>query len=1218
MRTPPAPVRRYVFSCFFLFALTVSGGAQEPISRLPPPATSDFTSDVGWASESIDGRAPVAPTLASSLTPALLESPVLDPAMVTQVSAESAPAPSEVTAEQVARLQREAEAATDLTEETRKQVAAVLAVVAADLQLAADQTKRAETLRAEAATVPERLATAQEKLKQPVPIEPAPPAESGVAELDQHLARLEATLTADKKTLANLADEPQTRSLRRKEVRARSAMIDSELTELAPHTPTADESAVVTGAQSAEVAARRQALSAESLALQAELAKYDAEDAANLVRVRTDAAARRVAELSKAVAQSREAANKRREKSAEESVRQARLEAIVASPLLKEHAELNSELTEKAHDLAQRLSEAEQELKAVRDAHAALDKQYKQTLRKVDGVASISSVGALLRKQRKTLPSTAAHTTAMALRRPVLEELEYEQIDYEDTRDDLADIAARAEEIVAAAPPEADVAFLTNAATELLEKKRGYLDELIKNCGQYIETLSDLNVEEERFVELVQGYQEYIDENVLWIRSGKPLTSEYALDDADLAAVSPERWAVLGRQSLADLRRHPWAWGVFVLAFVGIASQGRRLRRSIAAAGEIAEKANCRSIVPTIRTAINTALVAAIWPALLLAVGWRLQIAPDASGFAGAVGEGLWVTGVLWAPLELLRQVCRARGLGESHFGWSRGVTGFVRRRLRAVTTLGLPAAFATTLLGSLDAPHARDSLERTLFLAGMAISAAIVFAAFAPGGLLKEHYAYNSGGWAHRLRRFWPLLAAAAPLTLGALTFTGYYYTATTLAWRGFETGCFLATVVALRAVLLRMLLLRRRQLAMVQAKERAQAAAAAAASGAADGTPSESAGITTSAPQADLVAHSEQTRRLVTTGVLAASVIGLWLIWSPALPALQRLDEYKVWGGAPIVHTAPPAADPVVPAMPGAPSVESPAPSAAHTTSKAVTLADLALAVLIVVVTVVVARNGPGLLEMSVLQQLPMEPSVRYAITTLVSYAIVLAGVISSCSTIGLEWSQVQWLATALTFGLAFGLQEMFANFVAGLIILLERPIRVGDVVTVDNVTGVVSRIRIRATSITDWDRKEYVVPNKEFITGRLLNWTLSDKTNRIVINIGVAYGTDTERAREILLQVANDHPLILKEPKSMATFEGFGDNTLNLVLRTYLPTLDGRLDVIHHLHTEINRAFAREGIEIAFPQRDLHIRSAPAAFMKALQAEERSTVERKQNAA
>ncbi len=215
-------------------------------------------------------------------------------------------------------------------------------------------------------------------------------------------------------------------------------------------------------------------------------------------------------------------------------------------------------------------------------------------------------------------------------------------------------------------------------------------------------------------------------------------------------------------------------------------------------------------------------------------------------------------------------------------------------------------------------------------------------------------------------------------------------------------------------------------------------------------------------------------------------------------------------------------------------------------------------------------------------------------------------MIGTIAACSTIGLQWSQIQWLATALTFGLAFGLQEMFANFVAGLIILLERPIRVGDVVTVDDVTGVVSRIRIRATSITNWDRKEYVVPNKEFITGRLLNWTLSDKVNRVVVEVGLAYGSDTEKARELLLQAANDHPSVLKDPASIASFEGFGDNSLNLVLRTFLPSLENRLQVISELHTAIDLAFRQAGLEIAFPQRDLHIRTMARDAALTLQSE------------
>ena len=150
-------------------------------------------------------------------------------------------------------------------------------------------------------------------------------------------------------------------------------------------------------------------------------------------------------------------------------------------------------------------------------------------------------------------------------------------------------------------------------------------------------------------------------------------------------------------------------------------------------------------------------------------------------------------------------------------------------------------------------------------------------------------------------------------------------------------------------------------------------------------------------------------------------------------------------------------------------------------------VTYFDVGVAFIFAIFAFIATKNIPGLLEFLVLQRLPLDAPVKYAITSLARYFIALIGIFIVFSTLGLGWSKLQWLATALTFGLAFGLQEIFANFVSGLILLIERPIRVGDIITVDEVTGVVSRIRMRATTITNWDRKEYIVPNREFITGK-----------------------------------------------------------------------------------------------------------------------------------
>ena len=155
-----------------------------------------------------------------------------------------------------------------------------------------------------------------------------------------------------------------------------------------------------------------------------------------------------------------------------------------------------------------------------------------------------------------------------------------------------------------------------------------------------------------------------------------------------------------------------------------------------------------------------------------------------------------------------------------------------------------------------------------------------------------------------------------------------------------------------------------------------------------------------------------------------------------------------------------------------------------------------------------------------------------------------------ISALSALGLHWSKLQWLIAALGVGIGFGLQGIVADFIGGLIILFERPIRVGDIVTVGDQVGEVSKIRIRATTIRDRDGREVLVPNKDFISGQLVNWSLSDSHMRIMIPVGVAYGSDVEQALKILGEIIADHPDVLKEPKPHVMFENFGDNALEVV--------------------------------------------------------------------
>ena len=223
------------------------------------------------------------------------------------------------------------------------------------------------------------------------------------------------------------------------------------------------------------------------------------------------------------------------------------------------------------------------------------------------------------------------------------------------------------------------------------------------------------------------------------------------------------------------------------------------------------------------------------------------------------------------------------------------------------------------------------------------------------------------------------------------------------------------------------------------------------------------------------------------------------------------------------------------------------------------------------------------------------------RYAFITIVRYIIIVAGATVGFGIVGVTWSKIQWLIAAMTVGLGFGLQEIFANFVSGLILLFERPMRVGDMVTVGDVTGTVTKIRIRATTIMDFDRKELVVPNKEFITGKVMNWTLSDTMLRAVVPVGVNYDADARQVLDLLVKTAREHPDVLKNPPPECEFVNFGDSSLNFELRAFVKDWPTCKKVKNELQIAILHAFRQAGISIPFPQREIHVRNDPPEIAK-----------------
>jgi len=240
---------------------------------------------------------------------------------------------------------------------------------------------------------------------------------------------------------------------------------------------------------------------------------------------------------------------------------------------------------------------------------------------------------------------------------------------------------------------------------------------------------------------------------------------------------------------------------------------------------------------------------------------------------------------------------------------------------------------------------------------------------------------------------------------------------------------------------------------------------------------------------------------------------------------------------------------------------------------------------------------------LEQDVLPRMRLPRGVPYAITATLHYGILVVAMIAALAAAGIDLGKFSLIAGALGVGVGFGLQNVVNNFVSGLILLFERPIQTNDVIEVGTLLGTVRRIGIRSSTLRTLDGAEVIVPNATLVSDTVVNWTLSDRQRRIETSVGVKYGTDPERVIELLLQVARDDDRILEHPAPDALFVGFGDSSLDFSLRAWTGRYGEWIQIRSDLNVAVNRALAEAGIEIPFPQRDLHLRSVAAEAGSAL---------------
>jgi potassium efflux system protein len=267
---------------------------------------------------------------------------------------------------------------------------------------------------------------------------------------------------------------------------------------------------------------------------------------------------------------------------------------------------------------------------------------------------------------------------------------------------------------------------------------------------------------------------------------------------------------------------------------------------------------------------------------------------------------------------------------------------------------------------------------------------------------------------------------------------------------------------------------------------------------------------------------------------------------------------------------------------------------------------LAGFIYAILILLFTHAAARLWRQFLRTRILFDSGLELGVQESITTVTVYLLWGLGILVSLNVMGLSTTSIAVAFGALSIGLGFGLQNIFNNFVSGLILLFERPVQVGDVVQVNEIWGTITKINVRSTVVQTYDNASLIIPNSDMISNQVTNWSFKDLRLRRNIVVGVAYGSNTELVRETLLEIAQGHPKVLKRPKPDVLFDDFGDSALIFRLRLWT-TIEHFIAMETDVRFEIDRLFRERNIEIAFPQRDIHIRSVVGKTQLELNSEE-----------
>jgi len=975
------------------------------------------------------------------------------------------------------------------------------------------------------------------------------------AELEQEILQISSQLIEEGRQAQQEQDRAREISdslsqLPQQQTEARRALTESERRLQSAGSPATPAGQAQLMARQAENAANKARVD------EFELAQLSANNRQELARMRAEVHQRKVTQLDNYLQALRNQLNEQRQREAETAL--ARTEQLAENsgdlpPAISKQFHVNRELSGALNQQAQRMDLVASQQRLATNQIIQV-RQALSTLREQSQWLGASSLlGDALRAQVARLPDM-----------PKSQQIDNEMAQLRVQRLHYEDLLEQQNVLRKAHQPDGQP-FTSEQKRILdaqLKTQRELLNSLISGCDTLILEITKLKVANTQLQDALTEVKDATHRYLFWTADVSPISLSYPLDVANGLShlLTLDTLGQLGKALAMMFTSRSTVLPILgAVLLVGFSLSTRRhfnafLGRSASKVGKVTQD----RFRLTIRTVFWSILVALPLPVLWATLGYGLQNAWPYP-VAVAIGDGITATLPLLWIFMVSAQFARPNGLFIVHFRWPQVRVARAMRYYSLSIGLIVPLIMLLITFDNLDDRLFSATLGRLCFIL-ICGALSIVTVSLKRAGI--PLYLDKEGSGENMINRLLWNLMIAIPLVAALASMTGYLETAQALLARLETSVAIWFFLLVIYHIIRRWMLIQRRRLGFDRARQRRADMLANRARNEEekDQAAQNTDVIEIEEPVIDLDAISAQSLRLVRSILTLIALVSVIVLWSEIHSAFGFLENIRLWD----VNTSVQGVESIQP----------------------ITLGAVLIAILVFVITTQLVRNMPALLELALLQHLDLSPGTGYAITTLTKYVLLLIGGLLGFSLIGIEWSKLQWLVTGLGVGLGFGLQEIFANFISGLIILFEKPIRIGDTVTIRDLTGSITRINTRATTITDWDRKEIIVPNKAFITEQFVNWSLSDSVTRVVLTIPAPATVSSEEVTTLLKQAAERCSYVLDTPPPEVFLVDLQQGIQLFELRVHAAEMGHRMPLRHELHQLILHGFAEHGIEMPFP--------------------------------